>query len=104
MKRFTIPCNFGGAKAPFDVYIGHPKKGNHPLQNQATWLSSERGGTIPADIMESFAKLLEMAERNDVSFEDLCVYAMKAAEEDSKNKKVAPPEASPNPDSSPTPE
>lgn len=83
MKKFTVPCDFGGRKAPFDVYIGMPKPGNHPLQNQAWWLSAERGGTIPAEVMESFGKLLELAEKNGVSFEDLCVYALEAA---NKNK------------------
>jgi hypothetical protein len=82
MKKFTIPCDFGGVSAPFEVYIGNPKKGNHPLQHQSGWLSRERGGTIPPDIMESFAKLLELSEKNGVSFEDLCVYALEAANKD----------------------
>lgn len=79
MKKFTIPCNFGGQKANFDVYIGNPKDGNHPLQNQANWLSTERGGQIPPEIMESFAKLLQLSKEKGVSFEDLCVYALEAA-------------------------
>ena len=79
MKKFTVPCDFGGQKAPFDVYIGNPKPGNHPLQNQASWLSKERGGTIPQEVMESFQKLLDLAEKNNVSFEDLCVYALNVA-------------------------
>ncbi len=84
MKKFTIPCDFGGKKAPFDVYIGNPKPGNHPLQNQAQWLSQERGGTIPAEVMDSFAKLLALSEKNGVSFEDLCVYALEAANAEKK--------------------
>jgi hypothetical protein len=87
MKKFTIPCDFGGKKAPFDVYIGHPKGGNHPLQNQAAWLSAERGGNIPPDVMESFAKLLKLSAENGVEFEDLCVYAL---EEANKEKSPAP--------------
>lgn len=79
MKKFTIPCDFGGQKAPFDVYIGNPKPGNHPLQNQASWLSKERGGSIPQEVMESFQKLLDLADKNNVSFEDLCVYALNVA-------------------------
>lgn len=89
MKKFTIPCDFGGKTAPFEVYIGNPKKGNHPLQNQAAWLSRERGGVIPQDVMESFAKLLELAEKNNVSFEDLCVYALEAANAEKKQKEAA---------------
>lgn len=86
MKKFTIPCDFGGQTAPFEVYIGNPKKGNHPLQNQASWLSKERGGVIPSDVMESFAKLLDLSEKNGVSFEDLCVYALEAANNDDAAK------------------
>lgn len=76
MKKFTIPCDFGGKKAPFDVYIGEPADGFHPLQFQSQWLSKERGGTIPSDVMESFDKLWKLAKENDVSFEELCVYAL----------------------------
>lgn len=92
MKKFTIPCNFGGKKAPFDVYIGEPYPGMHPLQHQAHWLSTERGGTIPPEVMQSFAKLLDLSKKNSVSFEDLCVYAMEQAnkEEESKAAKEQP--------------
>lgn len=79
MKKFTVPCNFGGQQAPFTIYIGEPKEGNHPIQNQADWLSKERGGTVPAEVMESLAKLKELADKNNVSFEELCVYALGAA-------------------------
>ena len=86
MKKFTIPCDFGGKKAPFDVYIGLPDEGSHPLEFQAQWLASERGGTIPSEVMESFAKLYSLSVKNGVSFEDLCVYALEAANEEKKKK------------------
>lgn len=76
MKRFTVPCDFGEAKAPLHIYIGHPLKDSHPLRYQAAWVSEERGGTIPQDVMDSFARLHAIAEENRVSFEDLCVYAL----------------------------
>lgn len=79
MKKFVVPCDFGGQKAPFTIYIGRPKPENHPLQNQAHWLSKERGGTIPAEVMESIAKLRSLAAQHRVSFEELCVYALSAA-------------------------
>ncbi len=82
MRRFTIQCNFNGNLHPFDVYIGNPKGGSHPLQNQASWLSRERGGQIPPEVMESFAKLLELAEKENVSFEDLCAYALNHAQKE----------------------
>lgn len=79
MKRFTIPCDFNGQKHPFHVYIGDPHPKKHPLQFQAWWLSSERGGTIPQDVMDSFEKLFKISQENNVSFEDLCVYALGTA-------------------------
>ena len=79
MKRFTIPCDFGGQKSPFHIYVGEPDPSKHPLQNQSHWLSSERGGSIPQEVMDSFAKLHDIAKENNVSFEDLCVYALGSA-------------------------
>ena len=76
MKRFTIPCDFGGTKSPFHIYVGEPDPKKHPLQNQAWWLQSERGGAIPPEVMESFEKLHKIAKENNVSFEELCVYAL----------------------------
>ena len=79
MKKFTIPCDFNGQKAPFNIYVGEPDPSKHPLQNQAHWLSTERGGNIPPEVMDSFQKLHEIAKENGVSFEELCVYALGTA-------------------------
>lgn len=79
MKKFTVPCDFGGVKAPFNLYVGEVGPGVHPLQFQAAWLSRERGGTIPAEVMDSFQKLADIAKENGVSFEELCVYALGTA-------------------------
>ncbi|MDF5726839.1 MAG: DUF2610 domain-containing protein [Rhizonema sp. PD38] len=76
MKKFTIPCDFGGVKAPFSIYIGNPAPDSHPLKYQAAWLLEERSGTIPIEVMESFQKLYEISRDNGVSFEELCVYAL----------------------------
>jgi hypothetical protein len=90
MKRFTVPCDFNGVKHPFHVYIGEPHPKKHPLQFQAWWLSTERGGTIPQDVMDSFEKLFKIAQENNVSFEDLCVYALgTAAEENAQDGQAA---------------
>ena len=69
----------GQDKAPFHIYVGAPAPNNHPLQFHAAWLSSRRGGTIPAEVMESFEKLHKKALENNVSFEELCVYALGTA-------------------------
>lgn len=76
LKKFTIPCDFGGLKAPFSIYVGEPRPDKHPLQHQSSWLQRERGGTIPTEVMDSFQKLLNISTENSVSFEELCVYAL----------------------------
>jgi hypothetical protein len=80
MKKFSINCQFGGQNAPFTVYIGEPKKDQHPLHFQADWLAKERGGNIPPEVMASLSKLMELAAKNNVPFEDLCTYALEAAQ------------------------
>lgn len=86
MKKFTVPCQFGPQTSPFTIYIGNPKKDNHPIQNQAHWLSKERGGKIPEKVMDSLDKLRDLAEKNNVSFEDLCVYALTAAKKQEEDE------------------
>ncbi|MBS0236776.1 MAG: DUF2610 domain-containing protein [Proteobacteria bacterium] len=86
MHKFSVPCNFGGTTSPVTVYIGHPKEDHHPLQFQADWLSKERGGSIPAEIMESLEQLRELSIKNGVDFEELCVYALEAAAALEQNK------------------
>ena len=76
VKKFTTNCNFGGRVSPVTLFIGSPSKGNHPLSFQNKWLSQEKGGNIPQNIMDSFSKLSEIAEKNKVSFEDLCSYVI----------------------------
>lgn len=88
MKKFTVPCQFGAKKAPFDVYIGQPAEDLHPLYFQAMWLKEERGGIVPEEVMDSFAKLLALSEKNNVPFEDLCVYALEAANEGKKPEEL----------------
>ena len=61
------------------------------MQHQAWWLSTIRGGTIPQEVMDSFERLHKIALENNVSFEDLCVYAMgTAAAEEGEAKSEEP--------------
>lgn len=96
MKKFTVNCDFGGQIAPFAVYIGAPEGGHHPLHFQADWLSKNRGGSIPPDIMDAVGRLKDLAEKNKVSLEELCVYALGAAqqEKDEEQQTMNPSEAS----------
>ena len=79
IQKLTVPCFFNGAQSPTVVYLGTPSKDNHPLHFQSTWLSKERGGVIPKEIMDSLAKLKDLAEKNGVPFSELCKYALEAA-------------------------
>jgi tetratricopeptide (TPR) repeat protein/tRNA A-37 threonylcarbamoyl transferase component Bud32 len=81
MKRFTVPAEFGGLKYPLHVYISEVPWPKDPLEDQARWLEEERGGTIPEEVRESFRKLHKIAHENNVSFQDLCVYALGTANE-----------------------
>lgn len=76
MKKFSINCDFNGQMSPFVVFIGHPKTGYHLLHHQAEWLSKNRGGMIPGDIMEALEQLQDVAKENGVNPEDLCVYVL----------------------------
>lgn len=87
VKKFSVPCDFGGVSAPFTIYIGDPEPKHHPLHFQAEWLNKNRGGVIPSDIMDSISKLYELAQKNNVSFEELCVYALS---EDIGNDEATP--------------
>jgi len=80
MKKFSINCDYGGQMAPFDIFIGQPEGTHHPLHFQAKWLSDNKGGVIPSEVMDAISKLDELAKKNGVLLEDLCVYALGSAQ------------------------
>lgn len=75
VQKFTTNCDFSGRKFPVTLYVGDPAVGSHPLNFQNKWLSN-KGGSVPPDVMDSFSKLVEIAERNRVSLEALCAYVI----------------------------
>jgi hypothetical protein len=79
--EFEFDCDFGGQKSKFKFYIGVPEQGHHPLHFQADWLSKERGGTVPAEVMDAISKLNDLSKKNNVSLKDFCVYALGSAQE-----------------------
>lgn len=80
-KRFTVPVVFSGVKYPYHIYIS----GNiEPFRDQVRWVREARGGEFPKEVVDSFERLYAIAVENNVSFPDLCVYALgTAAAEDS---------------------
>ena len=78
-KNFSIPCYFNGQVQQVLFTIGAPDADHHPIHFQSTWLSSVKGGVVPADIMNSISKLQKLAYKHKVSFEELCYYAINVA-------------------------
>jgi hypothetical protein len=89
MKKFTVTCSFGNQTGNITVYIGQPEATHHPIHFQSEWLTKEKGGVIPKQIMESLAKLHEISLRNNVPFEELCEYALEASKYEVDNNSVA---------------
>lgn len=79
MKKLNLPCQFNGQTQDVGFYVGNPKVDNHPIQNQSHWLSSERGGTVSPNVMDSFSRIHELSLQNKVPFEDLCEFAINSA-------------------------
>lgn len=80
IKEFTTNCSTSnGGSAPVTLYLGYPSTGNHPLANQNRALSN-RGYSIPEHVMESFKKLADIAEKNNIPFIELCDYVIKEVE------------------------
>lgn len=78
IKKFNIPCFVNGQSSVVGVYLGQPKEGNNPVHHQSVFLAQERGIIIPDDVLETLEKIRKIAERNGVSFIELCDYAFKS--------------------------
>lgn len=96
MKKFSINCDFGGQMSPFTFFIGKPEDGHHALHFQADWLSKQRGGVVPSDVMEAVSQLQELAKKNGVSLEELCVYALGTKEDQEALEQESMEENAPN--------
>ncbi len=95
MKRFTVPVDFSGVSHPFHVYIWDAPNAPVPTDAQFDWVEQARGGRVPEDVRESFRKLFKIAKDNNVSFQDLCVYALNAAQQTPPPPEAAVTAASP---------
>ncbi len=68
------------------MYIWDAEESIIPLNNQFEWIEKARGCTVAPDIKDSFNKLFNIAKENNVSFEDLAVYALSNAAEEKKEQ------------------
>jgi len=78
LKKFKIPCTYKEKIITTEFYIfdypkDYPYKG---IEDQVIWLDKARGGIVKDDVRDSFIKLHNIAKENDVSFPDLCMYAL----------------------------
>lgn len=97
MKRFTVPVRAKDAPSdgltyPFHVYIMEESqlRRHKGIEDQAIWLLRNRGLVIPQDVRDAFLKLETIARDNKLSFPDLAVYALGAAQPESiDDKEVA---------------
>lgn len=85
MKRFAISAKCGGLDQDFYVYVldrakGYPYKG---IEDQAIWAKEARGCVIAEDVVTAFSKLQTIAWGKNVSFIDLCVYALNESKKES---------------------
>lgn len=83
MKKFTIPCDYGGESKPTELYVRSVPK-EYPylgVEDQAIWLEKAKGGTISKEVRESFLKIHNIAIEHDVSFPELCMETLGTKEE-----------------------
>jgi hypothetical protein len=52
IKKLKAACDFEGRPGSFQVWVGRPAPGFHPLRFQAAWLSEERGGRLSEEVVE----------------------------------------------------
>jgi hypothetical protein len=71
VKTFKAKCELRGAEATFQVHVGRPAPGFHPLKYQAAWLREMHRGEIDPEVMEEVEVLLEKALAEGVGLEDV---------------------------------
>lgn len=64
--KFDLPCSFGGTVSMVSFYIGDPESSHNPIGHQANWLSKERGGSVPPQVMDALQEAQQIAKKNGV--------------------------------------
>jgi hypothetical protein len=88
LRRFSAPIDCEGAADRFSFYVWDVTEGPPPTDLQFDWLEGARKCKVSKDIRDAFRKLFDIAKTNNVSFSDLCVYALKQPED---NNRTTPP-------------
>lgn len=58
MKKWTVPCAIGSQQGSYQVYLGAPASGFHPLHFQAAWLRERMGGIVADEAMEEARRIV----------------------------------------------
>ncbi|GAB3515479.1 hypothetical protein GCM10027442_31370 [Emticicia fontis] len=89
-KKFTIPSKTPeGEKISVDIFITDaPINEANPIEGEVNRVKEIFNAQIPEEVISSFAKLYDLAKKNNVSFGALCVYALEAANKEKKNQDV----------------
>ena len=86
-KKFTVQATYDGAWYPVDVEVRERKIGMEYLRNQFSSLELVRRIIVPRDRQLSFERLFLIAQENNVSYVDLCIYALESVEKPPTTRK-----------------
>jgi len=87
-RRYTLPADFGGAKAPFNIFIQDwpPEYPYGGIDDQVIWLKEARGGTFPSEQVELLRKIEKLAHDYNVSFPELADTALNVSANNNSNR------------------
>jgi len=73
VRKFSLICKAGQTELPINFFVGDPQETSHPIGYQMKYLS-QKGVTVPEEIVSSMASLNEIAKKNHIPFEELIQY------------------------------
>jgi hypothetical protein len=73
VRKFSLNCKVGQQETTINLYVGDPQDTSHPIGYQMKYLS-QKGVSVPENIVNSLSSLNEIAKRNRVPFEELFQY------------------------------
>ena len=73
VRKFELNCLVNQQELAISFYVGDPQETSHPIGYQMKYLS-QKGVSVPEDIVKSLSSLNEIAKKNRVPFEELFQY------------------------------
>ena len=72
-KQFNLKCKVGDQETDISFFVGDPQDTSHPLGYQMKFFS-QRGVTVPDEVVQAMAKLNDLAKKNHIPFEEMIGY------------------------------